>query len=224
MNKVCAYCGGRASTFDHVVPKGLYPMSARKGNIQLLTVPACTKCNESYSDDEEHFRNVITCLGENLPLVSELFYDKVNASFVKGKSLRHLRQLVDLMKAYENSEGKRYVIYPMKDERFVRILKKIFRGLAFHHFGCQISEENIWIDVLKYVIPQGLLDNVIWYNYQPNIFEYIYEIYEVENSYKSCWFLKIFKTRNFIGIIDMRENMDFDKEICVKLWQQKQSP
>lgn len=217
ISKICAYCGSTASDTDHVIPKNIYPKSVRMKNIRLLTVPACKKCNASYSDDEEHFRNVIVCAGENAPIINELFYDKVNASFVKRKSLRHLRQLCDLMKEHQSPDGKRHIIYPMQDARFVRILKKILRGLAFHHFHCPVPEEDIWIDVLKYAIPPALLDNVKWYNYEPDIFEYHYEICKVESAYESYWLLKIFGTRQFIGRIDMRENMDFDKINCVNL-------
>jgi hypothetical protein len=40
----CAYCGGAASTREHVVPKNLYIPEDRKA-LQLQTIPACKKCN-----------------------------------------------------------------------------------------------------------------------------------------------------------------------------------
>ena len=112
MSNICAYCGKPADTVDHVIPKGLYPESIRSNSPQLLTVPACRECNESFSDDEEHFRNVITVMGEASGAVKELFNDKVHKSFVTGKSLRHFRQMVDMMKECQRPEGKRYLVYP----------------------------------------------------------------------------------------------------------------
>ncbi len=218
MSKICAYCGSQAGTVDHVVPKALYPVSKRKSCLQLLTVPACEKCNQSYSDDEEHFRNVITTGGEITPITRELFFDKVRPSFAKGKSLRHFRQLVGMMKDYKADEEQRHIIYPMQDTRFVRILLKVYRGLAFHHFGCPVPEENIWTDVLKYSIPPGLLEGTVWNRYDTDIFEYWYGIYEYpERTYISFWILRFFGTRNFIGKIDMTDNMSYDKREAIKL-------
>ncbi len=52
--KRCIYCGAEDDlTADHVPPKNLFP-SPRPSN--LLTVPACGKCNSSFEKDDEYFR------------------------------------------------------------------------------------------------------------------------------------------------------------------------
>lgn len=52
---ICAFCGQqfRGKTKDHVPPRGLFGESP-KGN--LITVPACEKCNNDTSKDDEFFR------------------------------------------------------------------------------------------------------------------------------------------------------------------------
>src|SRR5664279_4245732 len=48
---VCVYCGGPADTSDHTPPLCLLP-KPWPGNVQVMTVPACSKCNGEFSQDE----------------------------------------------------------------------------------------------------------------------------------------------------------------------------
>src|SRR5208283_2514674 len=53
----CLYCGRvRPLTRDDVPPKNLFP-KPRPSN--LITVPSCQKCNQSFMLDDEYFRLVI---------------------------------------------------------------------------------------------------------------------------------------------------------------------
>lgn len=55
--KTCIYCrSGEDMTVDHIPPKALFP-EPRPSN--MVTVPCCKKCNESFSKDDEYFRNVL---------------------------------------------------------------------------------------------------------------------------------------------------------------------
>jgi hypothetical protein len=50
----CVYCGaGGKLTRDHVPPKGIFP-KPRPSN--LVVIPACSKCNQGNSKDDEYFR------------------------------------------------------------------------------------------------------------------------------------------------------------------------
>jgi hypothetical protein len=69
-----------ADTVDHVIPRCLYPEST--GSLaQRLTVPACEACNKSWSDDEAHFRTIMTLAGEANAVATELWAGKVARSF-----------------------------------------------------------------------------------------------------------------------------------------------
>lgn len=215
MAKKCAYCGGLSNTNDHVIPKNLYPISIRKQNVQLLTVPSCDKCNAGFSDDEEHFRNIITVGGYNSPIVNELFYYKVYPSFSNRKSLRHLHQLWNDMNEINTSNGKRHIIYPMRDKKFVRILKKIFSGLCFYHFRNYIPKENIYVDVLKDEIPKFIIEEN-WYNIVPEVFEYLFGIYITEEGYVSLWMIRFFENRYYLGKINIPEIMHYEQAIDLR--------
>jgi hypothetical protein len=54
--KACIYCGSREDlTFDHIPPK-LFLASPYPNN--LITVPACLPCNQSFQKDDEYTRTV----------------------------------------------------------------------------------------------------------------------------------------------------------------------
>lgn len=54
---MCVYCAEeKATTIDHVPPKGLFA----KGNRQhLVRVPSCKGCNSGFSRDDEYFRQTL---------------------------------------------------------------------------------------------------------------------------------------------------------------------
>ena len=54
--RMCIYCQANPQeSADHVPPKGLFK-EPRPQN--LITVPACVKCNESFSSDDCYFLNL----------------------------------------------------------------------------------------------------------------------------------------------------------------------
>lgn len=60
------FCGKISQSKDHIPSKNLlekpYPNN-------LLTIPACIKCNQSFSLDEDYFLNVLATLSERGPIV-----------------------------------------------------------------------------------------------------------------------------------------------------------
>ena len=58
----CIYCGTTEQlTADHVPPKNIFPEPRTS---DLITVPACERCNKSYELDDEYFRAAITVAAE----------------------------------------------------------------------------------------------------------------------------------------------------------------
>ena len=52
--RLCIYCQiNPADTVDHVPPKGLFK---EPRPVDLIIVPACSTCNNSFSKDDEYFR------------------------------------------------------------------------------------------------------------------------------------------------------------------------
>lgn len=135
--KLCVLCGIReATTADHVPPKNIFP-KPRPGD--LITVPACLKCNNEGSKHDEEFRVALSLqLGIEIEATQKLW--KAGAL----RSLMHNQRLanalgrnsweVDIRSPQGIYLGKRRAVaIPVRPHNAV--LDRTVRGLYFHHFG-----------------------------------------------------------------------------------------
>ena len=199
----CAYCGALAAagTREHVIPRCLYPRSKSASRVQRLTVVACAQCNNGWADDEAHFRNVLLLAGEPNEVVREIWKTSAARSFVEPDGKRRLRDLIDQMKPIQISDAERHMIYPGEDARVMRVVRKVIRGLCFHHrLPSPVADSQVWADVLKYVVPQEFLDEMPIHHREKDIVEYRYLPLTYEDM-DSLWLLTFFERRTFIGVV-----------------------
>jgi hypothetical protein len=202
IKKACAYCGKPSNKRDreHVFPKNLYPPSKANSKIQLLTIPACRKCNNSWSDDEAHFRNTLVIAGD--PTTSEkkeLWEDTINRSFFKVDGLKRRNDLIVHLKQVRIDGQIRFKIYPANDPRVIRIVRKIIRGLCFHHISISpIHDERIFVDVLKYQIPEEFIAQMEYHDRDRDIVEYYYKVLN-EDEIHSVWIITFYRTVTFLS-------------------------
>lgn len=133
----CIYCGfTKDLTKEHIPPKNLFPKPAPKN---LITVPACRKCNESFKLDDEYFRICAALQGYENTAAKKIWDEKVLKSSLRRSSAlkRHLiNNIVPLELTSPsgiflgNVEGIKF-----KRDRINRVLKKIVRGLLWHHYN-----------------------------------------------------------------------------------------
>src|SRR4051812_33325135 len=144
--RLCAYCGSaHAVTDDHVIPRALYPPSKAASRIRRITVPACLPCNNGWADDETHFRNIMLLSGHPTPVVRELWAGKVRRSFMYCDGGRRARDLVAQMVPVQTPQRERHMVYPGRDRRVVRIVRKVVRGLCHHHgLLPPVLDEQVW--------------------------------------------------------------------------------
>ena len=205
--RLCAYCGKHVQKREreHVIPRCLYPPSKAGSNVQRLTVSACRQCNQSWADDEAHFRNMLVLAGESNKPVQELWEGKMLPSFDKVDGRRRIIDLVSRFKPVKTQDGVRSAIYPGQDERFMRIVRKIVRGLSYHHrIIWPLSDHRVWADVFKYVTPPGFLEGMEYHHREPDIFSYHYQVLHFEDIH-SAWLLTIFERRKFIALVSESE-------------------
>lgn len=203
MKPRCAYCGVSVSRADreHVVPKCLYPTSKSNSKVQRLTVPACNACNNGWSDDEAHFRNVMLLSGKPNDAVHELWKTTTTRSFNQVDGKRRVLDLFDQLIPVQAPEGHRHLIFPAKDKRVLRVVRKVIRGLCYHHgLLSALSEERVWVDILKYIVPEEFLVEMSVHHREADIFEYRYLVVN-DLGIHSCWLLTFFECRTFIGIV-----------------------
>src|SRR6266478_6497891 len=134
MDTKCAYCGVSGIKFEreHVVPSCLYPASKTGSKVQRITVPACPTCNRSWADDEAHFRTVVVLASEPNQASRDVWL-KAQRSFGQVDGQRRLRDLAKLLEPVEIDGTPRLKVYPGKDERVLRVVRKIVRGLSYYH-------------------------------------------------------------------------------------------
>ena len=208
---LCAYCGkglGPKPTKEHVFPQGLYALS-RRSSYEPLIVFVCSACNNSWSDDEALFRNVVTLAGEANQAASDLFKGKITRSFGKCDGQHRIEQLLDIMRPVQVDGVQRQMIYPGEDERVLRIIRKIVIGLA-HYYGIAtaLAPARICVHVLRYEIPPELLEMMETKHQEADIVEYGYALLP-EQGIHSVWTFTFFERTSFIALVSMSEDGSF---------------
>ena len=107
--KICTYCGNRATTSDHVIPKALW---LEVSNERSIKVPSCGQCN--WRSDEGLLKSFFSVFDDQLA-------DKRILELLHPKGKGDLRRFLsccspDVKKVYPN-------------ELITKLLKKVFLGL-----------------------------------------------------------------------------------------------
>jgi hypothetical protein len=169
--------------------------------VQRLTVPVCSRCNRGWSDDEAHFRNMLLVSGEPNEAVQELWQTKADRAFKKIDGHRRLRDLLEQMQRVETDIGERWAVYPGGDQRVMRVVRKVIRGLChYHRIMSPVSDQRVWADVLSYRVPPEYLNEMEYHHREKDIAEYRYQILD-EPPIHSAWLITFFERRAFIGMV-----------------------
>ncbi|WP_373034514.1 hypothetical protein [Sulfurimonas sp.] len=95
----------------------------------------------------------------------------------------------------------RHIIYPGEDERVLRVVKKIVRGLShYHNILSAVPESHVWIDVMKYQIPEKFLEHMNYDHRELDIVKYRYSVIK-EDEMQSVWFITFFERITFVRIV-----------------------
>jgi hypothetical protein len=133
--KVCAICGyGRATTRDHLPPRGIFP---RPLPVRMVTVPACSDCNNGASDQDDRFRLYLAASTAYFnDAATRLWRERVLPTLHANGRLRRefstnfgdgIHQRAD--GTIDRREGFRWPI-----SAYSPVLERIARGLYYHHF------------------------------------------------------------------------------------------
>ncbi|RFC38622.1 MAG: hypothetical protein DID89_2727548312 [Candidatus Nitrotoga sp. CP45] len=201
--KLCAYCGKRDATDkEHVFPKCLYPESKAKSRVQRLTIQSCNLCNNGWADDEAHFRNILSLAGEPNDCRYELWNTTVQRSFKQVDGPRRIQDIVNTWQPVEIDGKSKHMVYPGKDPRVIRVVKKIVRGLShYHNILSAVPESRVWADVMKYRMPEEFLTQLTYAHREPDVAEYYFSVIE-EVGIQSAWLITFFEKIKFIVIIE----------------------
>ena len=186
--KSCIYCGSNEDmTVDHIPPKALFP-EPRPSN--MLTVPCCKKCNESFSKDDEYFRTIlVSCASVSSDPNAQAVNEKLLRSMSRpqaaamASSIRKSLHVVDV-----RSHGGIYLgrspAMEVNTGRINRVTDRIARGLFYikHDYPVPMGYEVKCVfkdDALS--MPKEFIDPWRGFWKQPvtiggNVFNYSYAL------------------------------------------------
>lgn len=200
---------------DHVPPKNLFPPPRPSS---LVTVPACSACNQGASEDDEYFRLILTlredvfdneAVQRALPVAMRGLRRpprrKFRAHFLRGIKTLKARTPSGLFLA-------RVHAYEVDGSRLSRVCARTIRGLYFRKFGKALppdAEVDVWspdgfppgafVGARKYLeLRLAVLESeptVI----HPQVFKY-WARPAADNEVASAWVLHFYDKIEFLGM------------------------
>jgi len=148
-NKVRGYCGkntGPLGEGEHVVPKCLYPETTDP-RIQRIKIPSCPDCNNSWEADEAHFKTMLAMCGPNpTPAQAELWQRSLRGFDRGTHGLNEVHSISKQLVSSPILDARGHPfrrVFPHKDPRVVRVLKKVVRGLAHFQTGDIVADDRV---------------------------------------------------------------------------------
>jgi hypothetical protein len=118
----CAFCGSSPNTRDHIPSKILLDKPFPEN---LPVVPACRKCNQSFSKDEEYLACLIECAIHGTTEPSGLSRNKIATILSKKKPLK-----VRLEHAIVKKDNQIY--FQTEENRVRNVILKLAQGHSRH--------------------------------------------------------------------------------------------
>ena len=179
----------------------LYPSSKKGSRVQRITVPACSRCNQSWQDDEVHFKNMMLISGDKTTVVNELWGGKTRRSFEQVDGRKRARDLFAQMVPLQTPQGERHMVYPAQDERVMRIVRKVVRGLCHHHeLLSPVLDGQVFADVQRWPVPSEFLTEATYAHADEDVFQYHFSVIDDPNIH-SGWLLRFFTRTPFLCVV-----------------------
>lgn len=196
----CGLCGEIAKTTrEHVLPKNLCPPTRRR-EWRPIIIPTCERCNNGSSDDDAHFRNVVVIAGTANDDAKELWEGPVRRALHQVDGRRRVKDVYELMSPAPDVGPEQYRIFPARDERVLKIIRKITRGLCFHHgLPMPVPEEMVFCDVLRVTPDPRMLADMTKVTALYGVFGYSYGV--LEEGQRSVWLLEFFDRTKFVALV-----------------------
>lgn len=205
--RLCVYCGAvPATTRDHIVPKCLFPEPLP----ELITAPACLKCNQDKARDEPYLRDVLAVdlRTSEQPAARTIFDGKMARARSRNRSeiARAARQA--RMEPLHTRGGiylGHYATIPLDGERISRVIGMMMRGLYWRLRG-ELFPRGYTIEVAR-VEPLEVraVEEAISgthfngpYRLGDGIFECVMQ-FAAEDTGETLWLLRFY--RNYVVLV-----------------------
>jgi hypothetical protein len=145
---------------------------------------------------------MVVLAGKANILVQELWETKVTRSLDRPDGAHRARELFEHIEPVTVDGQDRYMIYPGRDERVLRVARKIVRGLShFHKVESALSDERVKAEVVTYEIPDDVLNSGTLYTHEPGVLWYWHKKFDDEEP-MSVWILTFFDRLTFAARVD----------------------
>jgi hypothetical protein len=144
---------------------------------------------------------VLLLSGDPTPAVIELWEGRTRRSFGYADGRKRLRDLVVQLVPVTTPDGERHMIYPAKDERVLRCVRKIVRGLCHHHgLGSPVYDGQVLADIQRFEVPPQFLAEMTHAHVEEDVLQYRYGVVD-EPDIHSGWLLTFFGRAPFFCIV-----------------------
>lgn len=127
--KVCAICGGDATTDDHIPPQSLYPRP-RRPNLRLHSVPACKRCNNGASSDDEEFKMIIGISTGEVQDNSDALVSSLQRTMAANNRIDEVIRSGKRMISLDNGQFVQdQVIVSFEGSSYSKVVERMIRGL-----------------------------------------------------------------------------------------------
>ena len=206
-SRTCVFCGGVATTDDHVPAKNLFiPPRPRQ-----ITVPACENCNGGMSALEDEFRVFVSAKsGPDTPESIEL-WKKGGLRSVRSNS-RLRRELVSGMKLWvRDPYGQFGQTYKWPRENHDRVVEKITRGLYYHHFHEILKTTDVLEITFLNSLNEDLKKTVLTMQHGNigGIHRFAYAFGRTPEEPKLSLWIYQFYTRHWAGVVTKPADFEF---------------
>lgn len=163
--KTCALCGSNdvVGGYDHLPPQAIFRKPRPKN---LITVPACIKCNNGSSKDDEVFKTFLAFLLGISPATDSLFKSAISTA--RKKFSRYI--LANMQRAYLTTpsgiiydQGYTIPFTPEIANAFESVIRRITTGLYYHHFGNKYIGHNTAFQMRFHnTLTKEMIDQVVF--------------------------------------------------------------
>lgn len=205
--KVCAYCGGKAETLDHIPSRNLYK---EVGDLVPIKVPSCKDCNTGFSRDEEYFRSVVVAITYKESLTATTLFNgpiKRSIRYRPYLAMKMFRQMIPVELYSKNGiflDKKAAVITTKEDrKRIFNVCDKYIKGLFLNEFKQLLPSEwvikHAWLTAKLEGTLQKQLRTLRWEVINEHIFVYGYN--SIPTTHQSVWCLAFFGRPLFFSFV-----------------------
>ncbi len=152
--KSCVYCGGDGDTNDHAPPRCFL---RRPLPSNLITLPACKKCNSGFSFDEDVVKTLIALTSMHLDLIAERQPGgRIERAMARDK---RFRSVLENARRVDGS-------YELTGEllaSFDRVMKKTVQGLFFGLYERLVPRDEIEVLLIseqRFTTPDQIVDQI----------------------------------------------------------------